>query len=64
MEETVQLGVHHAVLQRDGDRWHAAVPKIEAQGAATWGYSRDEALRNLEEVLEMIAEELAEEGRR
>ncbi|HEY3795333.1 MAG TPA: type II toxin-antitoxin system HicB family antitoxin, partial [Bradyrhizobium sp.] len=35
---------------------------LEAQGASTWGYTREEALANIREVLEMIVGELAEEG--
>jgi predicted RNase H-like HicB family nuclease len=31
-------------------------------GGATWGKTREEALKNIQEVIEMIVEELAEEG--
>ena len=51
------------VVEPDEDRWRAYAPALEAQGAATWGYTREEALANIREVLEMIVGELAEEGR-
>jgi predicted RNase H-like HicB family nuclease len=51
------------VVEPDEDRWRAYAPALEEQGAATWGYTREEALANIREVLEMIVGELAEEGR-
>ena len=51
------------VVEPDEDRWRAYCPALEAQGAATWGYTREEALRHIREVLEMIVAELVEEGR-
>jgi predicted RNase H-like HicB family nuclease len=43
--------------------WHAYCPALESLGAATSGRSRDEALKNLNEVIHMIADEFLEEGR-
>ena len=43
--------------------WRAYVPSLESQGAATWGETPQEALKNIQEVLEMILEELEEEGK-
>ena len=43
--------------------WRAHIPVLEAQGASTWGATKEEALRNIHEVLEMILEEFIEEGR-
>jgi predicted RNase H-like HicB family nuclease len=51
------------VVEPDEDRWRAYCPALEAQGAATWGYTREEALRHVREVIEMIAAELVEEGK-
>ena len=51
------------VVDPDEDRWRAHAPALEAEGASTWGYTREEALANIREVLEMIVGELAEEGR-
>jgi len=43
--------------------WHAHIPVLEAQGVSTWGKTKEEALKNIHEVLEMILEEFLEEGR-
>ena len=51
------------VVEPDEDRWRAYCPALEAQGAATWGHTREEALRHIREVLEMIVAELVDEGR-
>ena len=53
--------VYRVVLQEAEGRWHAAVPELEAKGAATWGHTREEALRNIQEVLQMVVEELLED---
>lgn len=54
--------VLRAVLEPDQDVWRAYVPGLEARGAATWGKTKDEALRNLQEVAQMVVEELIEDG--
>ncbi len=46
----------------DDDRWFARVPDLESQGAATWGHTREEALRNIQEVAQMVIESLIEDG--
>ena len=50
------------VVEPDEDRWRAYCPALEEQGAATWGYTREEARQHVREVLEMIVAELVEEG--
>jgi predicted RNase H-like HicB family nuclease len=50
------------VVEPDEDRWHAYCPALEDIGGATWGYTREEALKNIREVVEMIIEELIEDG--
>ena len=51
------------VIEPDEDRWFAYCPALEKEGAATWGYTRKEALKNIREVIEMIVEELIEDGK-
>ena len=51
------------VVEPDEDRWRAYCPALEAQGAASWGDTRQEALQHIREVLEMIVAELVEEGK-
>ena len=43
--------------------WHAYCPALEGIGGATSGRTRDEALKNINEVVRMIVEESIEEGR-
>lgn len=50
------------VVEKDEDVWRAYAPELESRGAATWGHSREEALRNIEEVLQMVVEEMLEAG--
>lgn len=48
----------------DGSRGYSvSVPALEHLGAATQGRTREEAIKNIQEVLEMILEELVEEGK-
>ena len=49
-------------LEPDGDGWHVWFPGWERIGASTWGYTREEALNYIQEVLSMIIEEFEEEG--
>jgi predicted RNase H-like HicB family nuclease len=50
------------VLEPDEDRWLARVPELEDKGAAAWGRTQDEALRNIQEVAQMVVETLLEDG--
>jgi predicted RNase H-like HicB family nuclease len=50
------------VVEPDEDVWRAHVPQLEQRGAATWGHTKEEALRNIQEVAQMVIEDLLEEG--
>ncbi len=50
------------VVEPDEDRWHAYCPALVHQGGATWGYTEEEALKNIEEVVKMVVESLVEHG--
>ena len=50
------------VIEPDDDRWFACVPELESKGGATWGDTREEALKNMQEVVRMIVEELVSSG--
>ena len=43
--------------------WHAHCPALESIGGATSGRTKEEALKNINEVIRMIVEEFAEAGR-
>ncbi len=38
------------------------MPALEASGAATWGRTKNQAQRNIQEVVQMVVEELIEDG--
>ena len=42
--------------------WHAYCPALVGVGGATSGRTREEALKNINEVVRMIVEEFIEEG--
>ena len=50
------------VVEPDEDRWHAYCPALREYGAATWGHSEAEAYQHIQEVVQMIVEELIEDG--
>jgi predicted RNase H-like HicB family nuclease len=54
--------VFPVVLEPDEDVWRAYVPELESKGAATWGHTKEEALKNLQEVAQMVIESLLEDG--
>lgn len=58
----VKSYVFPVVVEQDEDVWRAYVPELESRGAATWGNTRDEALRNIQEVAQMVIEELLDSG--
>ena len=43
--------------------WRAYIPVLEEIGAATFGDTQEEALKNMQEVLEVIVDELIEGGK-
>ena len=43
--------------------WHAYCPALESVGGATSGRTREEALRNINEVVRMIVQEFIDEGK-
>jgi predicted RNase H-like HicB family nuclease len=55
--------VFPVTLEPDGEGWRAFYAPLEQVGASTWGATREEALRNIQEVLDMVVEEFLEEGK-
>jgi predicted RNase H-like HicB family nuclease len=58
----VKSYIFKVVIEPDEDKWRALVPELESRGAATWGKTREEALRNIQEVAQMVIEEMLEDG--
>lgn len=50
------------VVEPDDNRWHAYCPALEKYGAATWGNTREEAIKHIQEVVRMVVDELLEDG--
>jgi predicted RNase H-like HicB family nuclease len=43
--------------------YHVYCPVLEEYSAVTWGYTKKEAIKNIQEVIQMIIEELIEDGK-
>ena len=50
------------LLEPDEDVWRAYVPELEGKGAATWGHTKEETLKNIQEVAQMVIEVILEDG--
>lgn len=51
-----------AVIEPDEDQWAAYCPSLVERGAATCGYTREEAYINIHQVLRMTLESMIEHG--
>jgi len=54
--------VFRVVVEPDEDRWIACCPILEDKGGATWGYTREEALKNIKEVIDLTIQGIIERG--
>ncbi len=59
----MQTYVFSVVIEPDEEGWRAFYPSWEHIGASTWGQTREDALKNIQEVLEMILDEFEQEGK-
>ena len=50
------------VAEQDEDKWVAYSPELKDKGGATWGETKEEALKNLEEVIWLVLEDMEECG--
>lgn len=50
-------------LEPDEEGWRAFYLPWENIGASTWGKTKEEAIKNIQEVLSMIIEEFIKEGK-
>ena len=55
--------IFKVVLEKDffddgREAYHAYVPALN--GAATWGYTKEEAIKNIKEVIQMVVEGMME----
>ena len=61
-ETETSTHLFRVAVEPDEARWHAYHPSLEDIGGATWGYTREKALKNIRDVVELIMEELIEDG--
>lgn len=54
--------IFRIILEPDDKAWRAYIPELETKGASTWGNTKEEALRNIQEVAQIVIEELIEDG--
>ena len=49
-------------VEPDEDAWHAYCPALVKYGGATWGETREDAMKNIRQVIEMVVADLLENG--
>jgi predicted RNase H-like HicB family nuclease len=54
--------VFRIVVEPDEDRWVAYAPALKDRGGATWGYTREEALDNIRQVVQMTVDSMVRHG--
>ena len=59
LQETYRF---HVLVEPDEDEWFACCPTLVSKGAATGGSTKEEAYKNIHEVLEMVIETMIELG--
>ncbi|MFQ5795256.1 MAG: type II toxin-antitoxin system HicB family antitoxin [Candidatus Bipolaricaulia bacterium] len=58
----VKSYVFKVVLEPDEDVWAAYIPALVEKGASTWGHTKEEALKNIQEVVQLVIESMTEHG--
>jgi len=61
-KKKVKTYVFKVIVEPDEDRWFSCCPILEHRGAATWGYTKEEALKNIKDVLKITIESIIEHG--
>jgi len=61
-EGKMKTYIFKVVIEPDEDRWVAYCPVLADKGGATWGNTKEEALKNIKEVIEMTIESMIEHG--
>ena len=60
--EGMRTYVFKVVIEPSDDRWSAYCPALLRKGAATWGYTKEEAISSIDEVVKMVVESLIDHG--
>jgi len=62
VKEKTKTYLFKVIIEPDEDRWVAYCPILQDKGGATWGYTKEEALKNIREVIQMTVESIIEHG--
>jgi predicted RNase H-like HicB family nuclease len=54
--------IFKVAIELDKDKWVAYSPELKDRGGATWGETKEEALKNLQDVTRLVLEDMAECG--
>lgn len=57
----MQTYVFRVVVEPDEDKWAVHCPALLKYAATSWGETQEEALKNIQEVIQMIVQELVED---
>ena len=52
------------LVEPDDDRWHAYCLALEDRGASTWGGTAEEALKHIDEVVQLVVDSMSDHGER
>ena len=52
----------HVEMEPDENVWFVRCPALESYGAATWGETKEQARKHIQEVLSMVLETMVEQG--
>ncbi len=58
---TMKSYLFEVIIEPDEDVFDAYVPVLEERGASTWGYTKEEALKHIQEVTKMVIESMIED---
>jgi predicted RNase H-like HicB family nuclease len=58
--EGMKTYVFRVVIEPDEDRYYAEIPALPS--CSTWGYTYEEALKNIKEAAELCLETMIEDG--
>ena len=50
------------VVEPDEDAWSVYCPALLKYGGATWGKTKEKALKHIQEVVQMVVESMIEHG--
>lgn len=62
MDAATKTYAFKVVVEPDNGGFHAYCPALRSYGAVTQGATEEEALQHINEVVQMIVDELVEEG--